>query len=93
MSASDQQAVMTNFNDAHSELESVNSATSEHHLTQQAVITATIANAVSQAVSEALSNLSPGLMKAPIDGQLLLQKAKNRRLNQQHLSAPLQTRI
>ena len=32
MSALDQQAVMTNFNDAHSELEFINSAASKHHL-------------------------------------------------------------
>ena len=54
MSATDQRVVMTNFNDAHSELESINSAASEHRLDQQAVTTTTIANTVSQTVSEAL---------------------------------------
>ena len=36
MSVIDQRAVMTNFNDAHSELESINSSASEHRLNQQA---------------------------------------------------------
>ena len=76
MSASDQQVIMTNFNDAHSELESINSAASKHRLDQQAVITTTIANTVNQEVSEVLTTLSTGLMKAPIDSQLLLQANK-----------------
>ena len=63
MSATDQRALMSNFNDAHSELESINSAASELRLDQQAVITTIIiiANVGSQAVSEALLNLTQAL--------------------------------
>ena len=46
MSVTDQRVVMTNFNDAHSELEFINSAALERCLDQQAVITATVANMV-----------------------------------------------
>ena len=76
MSASDQRVIMTNFNGAHSKVESINSATSEYRLDQQEAITTTIADAVSQAVSKALKTISPGLMKAPIDNQLLLHANK-----------------
>ena len=76
MTVRDQLKVMTIFNDAHSELEFINSVTSGIRHDHQSVVATTISNAVSWAVSNALSNLSLGLFKVPIGDQLLLTANK-----------------